>query len=104
MIHSVFSSRRLSAAAILLVFSIAANAQVKWASSLHENASFIPNTGQFDERANGAQARYAVDHGSTLILLTDNGITYRFDDKAKNHYRKRGEKSQPRMLISSEFV
>ncbi len=92
------------AAALLLAISMDAAAQVNWASSLHDHASFIPASGQFDDRANGAQVRYAVDYGSTLIMLTDNGITYRFDEKAKNHYRKRGEKSQPRMLISSEFV
>lgn len=104
MIQSFFSAFRTSTTVLLLTFSVSVNAQVNWASSLHSDASFIPNTGQFDVRANGAQARFAVDYGSTLILLTENGITYRFDDKAKNHYRKRGEKSQPRMLISSEFV
>jgi len=104
MIHSTFSVFRFSVAAVLLTFSTFANAQVKWASSLHEHSSFIPSSGQFDARANGAQVRFAMDHGSTLVMLTDNGISYRFDDKAKNHYRKRGEKSQPRMLISSEFV
>lgn len=105
--HSTLSflcSTRIQALIIITLISFGVKAQVNWVSSLHQHSSFIPNSGQFDARANGTQVRFAIDHGSTLVMLTDNGITYRFDEKAKNHYRKRGEKSVPRMVISSEFV
>lgn len=87
-------------------FALSVQAQSKWKSSLHDQHSFVRNKGQFDDRALAADGsvEYAVDLGSTLIMFTPQGVVYRFDEKAKNHYRKRGEKTQPRMLLNTERI
>jgi gliding motility-associated-like protein len=92
---------------IFLVLQL--NAQlvdVRWSGSMHSDRSFIENKGQFDGRTNvtGEKVLYAVDEGTLQILFTDRGVTYRIDQKEKNYYRQRGDRTKPRMFTKSDLV
>lgn len=106
MIHSTFSIFRISVAALLLTFSTFANAQVKWASSLHEHSSFIPSMGQFDARpgTEGRDVRYVLDGGLEMVYFTPEGPSFSFAHREKNLHRKWRDQSQPKFLVERHVV
>lgn len=91
---------------LLIVGTFAQADHVRWVASLQSDRSFIENKGQFNGRTGlvGEEVLYAVDEGALQILFTTKGVVYRFDEKEKNFYRQRGDRSQPRMLTSTELV
>ncbi len=68
--------------------------------------SFLENKGQFDGRTGiaGEKVLFGVDEGALQILFTAQGVTYRFDQKEKNYYRQRGDRTKPRMNNRSDLV
>ena len=96
-------------AALPLVLSIpvlAGNDALHWRTALDQDRSFVENKGQFDGRTGvkGEKVLFAVDEGALQILFTASGVTYRMDEKEKNYYRQRGDRSKPRMITHSDRV
>jgi gliding motility-associated-like protein len=102
-------NRRHLLLCVLAFIARAASAQsepARWLTSFQADRCFIENKGQFDGRTGRAdeQVLYAVDEGALQILFTARGVVYRFDEKEKNFYRQRGDRSQPRMRTRTHFV
>lgn len=90
---------------MLCMASVGQQTEVNWSTSLDKERAFIENKGQFDQFATGnTEVKYAVDGGSTMILFTDRGVTYRFSKKVKNQNRERGDRSKPRYLTKTQTV
>jgi gliding motility-associated-like protein len=93
--------------AIVLLQQLQAQlADVRWAASMFTHRSFIENKGQFDGRTKVPvdKVLYAVDEGSLVILFTERGVIYRLDEKEKNYYRQRGDRTKPRMITTTDLV
>ena len=101
--------KRLLPTLVGLFLLLQLNAQLsdqRWSASMLSDRSFIENKGQFDGRTKvaGEKVQYVVDEGTMQILFTDRGVTYRFDEKEKNYYRQRGDRTKPRMITKSDLV
>ncbi len=74
--------------------------------NFEHSKAFIENKGQFDgrNRLPDSKILFAVDNGAEQIFFTKTGLTYRFDKKEKNHKRKDGDKSQPKVFFESDLV
>ncbi len=77
-----------------------------WSIKWNYPKVFIENKGQFDGRDKmpESQILYAVDHTAVQIFFTEQGLTYRLDTKIKNPNRKKGDTTQPKRLVISDFV
>ena len=94
-------------ALVLLMNAVhAQRAAIHWEADLMSDRSFLENKGQFDGRTEikGEKVLYAVDQGAIQVLFTTGGVTYRFDEKEKNYYRQRGDRSKPRMIARTDLV
>ncbi|HPB24768.1 MAG TPA: gliding motility-associated C-terminal domain-containing protein [Bacteroidales bacterium] len=77
-----------------------------WSVKWNYPKVFIENKGQFDGRDKkpDSQILYAVDHTAVQVFFTREGLTYRLDTKIKNKNRKKGDTTQPKRLVVSDFV
>ncbi len=99
---------------LLIIFVILSSCAFSAKSQTTENWSikwnypkvFIENKGQFDGRDKkpDSQILYAVDHTAVQVFFTREGLTYRLDTKIKNKNRKKGDTTQPKRLVVSDFV
>jgi gliding motility-associated-like protein len=94
---------------VIVFFAQSAAAQDNtdnWSIQWSHPKAFIKNHGQFDNRNNipGSEILYAVDHGSTAIYFTPEGLTFRFYEIYRNPDRVKGDSAKPKRLAKQQYV
>ncbi|MCF8465304.1 MAG: gliding motility-associated C-terminal domain-containing protein [Flavobacteriales bacterium] len=90
----------------LAIAATAQNSHINWSGSLTSNRTFVENKGQFDGFGGklSSEVLFALDGGNSMILFTEQGLTFRSVQKVKNEYRKRGERTKHRYNEQREFI
>jgi len=90
----------------LITFISSAQEQGNWLKEWNLPKAFIENKGQFDGRNNlkDSNILYGIDHGSTSIFFTSEGLTYRFYEIYKNPDREKGDSTKPKRLVRNEYI
>src|SRR5690242_2572001 len=86
-----------SLAATFAFFSLTAQtSSTNWTTSYKIQKVFIENRGQFDNLNNLKDSKilFATENYSDQILLSKNGLTYRFEERVQPSKEERGEKEE----------
>jgi len=91
---------------ILFFSGLQSQTDNSWKISWTPPKAFIENKGQFDNKNNekDSEILYAIDHGSSAVYFTKEGITFRFYEIYKNPNRIKGDTSKPKRLARQEYI